>query len=185
MSNMERGALRFKFPFRSHQTLILDRFELERRQTPPLEPLRYHVVAPPGAGKTIVGIEMAIRLGDPCMVVCPNTAIQGQWAKKLDMFVPGGHAETAARLATTDASHPRWLTVLTYQILSIPEDPGEGMVDIAEGIWAELLTEGGLEEEEATGAHRPDEGGECACIPQGAGPFHEKGPGWKTGGAAG
>ena len=147
----DRGTLKFKFPFRSHQTLILDRFEQERRQTPKGEPLRYHVVAPPGAGKTIVGIEMAIRLGEPCMVVCPNTAIQGQWAKKLEMFVPGGHAETAARLATTDAARPRWLTVLTYQILSIPEDAGEGMIEIAEGIWTEALLEAGMEEEDARG----------------------------------
>jgi hypothetical protein len=107
------------------------------------------VVAPPGAGKTIVGIEMAIRLGEPCMVVCPNTAIQGQWAKKLEMFVPGGDVETAARLATTDAANPKWMTALTYQILSIPENAGDGMIEIAEGIWAETLVEGGMEETEA------------------------------------
>ncbi len=143
------GSLRFKYPFRSHQDLILNRFEEERRNTPAGEPLRYHVVAPPGAGKTIVGIEMAIRLGEPCMVVCPNTAIQGQWAKKLEMFVPGGDVETAARLATTDAANPKWMTALTYQILSIPENAGDGMIEIAEGIWAETLVEGGMEETEA------------------------------------
>lgn len=145
------GSLRFKYPFRSHQTLILERFEQEQRHSPKGEPLRYHVVAPPGAGKTIVGIEMAIRLGAPCMVVCPNTAIQGQWVKKLEMFVPGGDVETANRLATTDAASPKWMTALTYQILSIPENAGDGMIEIAEGIWAETLVEGGMEEEEARG----------------------------------
>ncbi len=146
----EVGSLHLRYPFRSHQELILDRFEEERRRTPAGEPLRYHVVAPPGAGKTIVGIELARRLAAPALVVCPNTAIQGQWVRKLELFLPEGATEQAARLATTDAAAPRWLTVLTYQILSIPEDPGESMVDIAEGIWAESLTENGtLDETEA------------------------------------
>lgn len=144
--------LHFRYDFRSHQKLILDRFEEERRRTPAGEPLRYHVVAPPGAGKTIVGLELAIRLGKPVLVVCPNTAIQGQWLKKLEMFFPEGRQETLNTLATADASSPRWLNVLTYQILSIPEDPGEGMLEIAEGIWVESMQDAqGVEEEEARG----------------------------------
>ena len=144
------SPLRFRYDFRSHQKLILDRFEEERRKTLAGEPLRYHVVAPPGAGKTIVGLELAIRLGKPVMVVCPNTAIQGQWMKKLEMFIPDANPETVRALSTTDASSPRWLNVLTYQILSIPEDPGESMVDIAEGIWVETMLDAqGIEEEEA------------------------------------
>ncbi len=143
-------ALKFRHEFRSHQKLILERFEEERKRTPAGETLRYHVVAPPGAGKTIVGLELAIRLGKPTLIVCPNTAIQGQWIDKLDMFAPDGNPETAALLATTDGMAPKWLNVLTYQILSIPEDAGESMVEIAEGIWVEtLLDSQAIEEEEA------------------------------------
>jgi len=142
--------LKFKHEFRSHQKLILDRFEEERGRTPAGETLRYHVVAPPGAGKTIVGLELALRLGKPALVVCPNTAIQGQWVRKLDLFVQDGNPDTVGLLATTDAANPKWLTVLTYQILSIPEDAGESMVEIAEGIWVESLLESqAIDEDEA------------------------------------
>lgn len=135
--------LKFKYPFRSHQEMILQRFEQERQRTPAGETLRFHVVAPPGAGKTIVGLELALRLHQPALVVCPNTAIQGQWAQKLEMFAGENTAQDMAALVSTNASVPRWLNVLTYQILSIPEDPGDCMIEIAEGIWAEALLESG------------------------------------------
>ena len=45
---------------------------------------RAWVELPPGAGKTLVGLETARRLlgdrADKAVVLGPNTAIQGQWA---------------------------------------------------------------------------------------------------------
>ena len=43
-------------------------------------PDRWWVTMPPGAGKTLVGTEVARRLGRRTVVFSPNTAIQGQWA---------------------------------------------------------------------------------------------------------
>lgn len=138
---------RFQFPFRTHQQMILDAFERERKATD-VGVLRFHVVAPPGSGKTIVGLEMAIRLGKPALIICPNTAIQGQWVNKLEMFLPKG--ETTNQWASGDASVQKFLNVLTYQVLSIPEDPGEAMLGVAEGLWVEdLLTSNGITESEA------------------------------------
>jgi superfamily II DNA or RNA helicase len=60
---------------RHYQRLALDAFEADRaagrRHT--------HVVAPPGSGKTVMGLEMARRLGAPALVLCPTAAIQAQW----------------------------------------------------------------------------------------------------------
>ncbi|HVL96849.1 MAG TPA: DEAD/DEAH box helicase family protein, partial [Solirubrobacteraceae bacterium] len=60
-----------------------DRFEADgaarRRHT--------HIVAPPGSGKTIMGLEIARRIGQPALVLCPTTAFQAQWAAR-DAGVP-------------------------------------------------------------------------------------------------
>ena len=92
--------LKFKYPFRIHQQMILDRFSQELRNKKPGEPLRFHVVAPPGSGKTIIGIELAIRLRRPSLVICPNTAIQGQWVKKLELFIPENSGVHPGEIAT-------------------------------------------------------------------------------------
>jgi len=133
--------LKFKYPFRVHQKMILDRFNQEIQRTKPGEPLRFHVVAPPGSGKTIVGIELAIRLRKPSLVVCPNTAIQGQWVEKLGMFIPENSGVRPEEIVTSQAHQPRFINVLTYQILSIPEDAGETIVELAEGFWARSIAE--------------------------------------------
>lgn len=41
---------------------------------------RAYLVLPPGAGKTMIGLEAARRLGRRSLVLVPNTAVQAQWA---------------------------------------------------------------------------------------------------------
>jgi hypothetical protein len=133
--------LKFRFPFRTHQNMILERFNRELAMKKPGEPLRFHVVAPPGSGKTIVGIELAIRLRRPSLIVCPNTAIQGQWVKKIELFMPENSPVKPHEIVTADARQPRFVNVLTYQILSMPEDAGETMIELAEGLWARSISQ--------------------------------------------
>lgn len=135
-----RDSLKFRFPMRTHQKMILDRFEEELRKKKPDEQLRFHVVAPPGSGKTIIGLELAVRLKKPALVVCPNTAIQGQWVKKLELFLPENQSAKADEYITSQSEKPHFINVLTYQILSIPEDAGETLIDMAEGLWAETMS---------------------------------------------
>lgn len=40
---------------------------------------RFHVVAAPGSGKTMVGLEMLRRLDAPALVLCPTLNIRDQW----------------------------------------------------------------------------------------------------------
>jgi len=133
--------LKFKYPFRVHQKMILDRFEQEVRKKEPNQPLRFHVVAPPGSGKTIIGIELAIRLKKPSLIVCPNTAIQGQWVKKVELFIPEDSGVRPEEIVTAQSDQPRFINVLTYQILSIPEDAGETIIELAEGFWAQAVSQ--------------------------------------------
>jgi superfamily II DNA or RNA helicase len=109
------SAWRFSGQWRRYQTLCLEAFEADcaagRDQT--------LVVAPPGSGKTVVGLEVVRRLAVPALVLCPTLTIQRQWAEKQALFGPG----------SAD------LHVLTYQSLCQTTDP-EGMLrDAAERIW--------------------------------------------------
>lgn len=73
---------------------------------------RAWVVLPPGAGKTVVGLEAARRLGHPVVAFGPNTAIQAQWASTWAEFSP------ATAPAGTDRSLAAPVTALTYQSLA-------------------------------------------------------------------
>ncbi|WP_170843161.1 DEAD/DEAH box helicase family protein, partial [Streptomyces oceani] len=91
-----------------HQTAVLDRLA----ETLATGRRRAWVVLPPGLGKTLTGLETARRLGRPVVVLGPNTAIQGQWAREWAAFRP------APPPARTDRGLNGAVTVLTYQALA-------------------------------------------------------------------
>ncbi len=106
----------FTGQWRGYQSHCLDAFEADRAAG------RHQtlLVAPPGSGKTIVGLEIVRRLGVPAVVLCPSRTIQRQWAEKQALF------------GAADAD----LIALTYQSLCQTSDP-EGMLrEAAEGMWA-------------------------------------------------
>ena len=72
-------TLHFQHPFRKYQQMIL---EVIARA----EDHKHHIVAPPGAGKTIVGLELIRRSGRPAIVFAPTTTIQRQWQEKVGLF---------------------------------------------------------------------------------------------------
>src|SRR5690606_13080698 len=46
-----------------------------------------HIVAPPGSGKTVLGLYLwAECICSPALVLSPNSAIQAQWAARTDLF---------------------------------------------------------------------------------------------------
>ncbi|MCW2757887.1 MAG: box helicase [Nocardioidaceae bacterium] len=96
---------------RRHQTLAIAALE----QAWAAERTRSLVVLPPGAGKTLLGLEAVRRLvaaGDVGrgVVLGPNTAIQGQWVAQAAQL--GLEAGTDRDLGAT-------LTALTYQSLAV------------------------------------------------------------------
>lgn len=96
----------FIHPLRRYQTLALDAFEAGRGQNRE----RCYVVMPPGSGKTVVGLEIARRLGRKTVVFGPNTAIQAQWVRQWADFAPPAPAGTSTALAAE-------VSILTYQSL--------------------------------------------------------------------
>ncbi|MFB4315462.1 DEAD/DEAH box helicase family protein [Actinomadura sp. 21ATH] len=77
---------------------------------------RAWVVLPPGAGKTLVGLEAARRLGRRTVVLVPNTAIQNQWV---------AHWARCGGEAGTDRGLSGPVTVLTYQSLAVFDPDAE------------------------------------------------------------
>ena len=93
-------------PLWPHQEKALAAFEEGRNR----HAAATYLVVPPGGGKTLIGLEAVRRLGRPAVVLCPNTAIQAQWAAQWQTaFTPPDVA------ATTSRELPTALTVLTYQ----------------------------------------------------------------------
>ena len=79
---------------------------------------RLHVVAPPGSGKTVLGLYLWAELvRKPCLVLSPNSAIQSQWASRVDLFKIKGDLESHV---STDPRKPELLTSLTYQSITLP-----------------------------------------------------------------
>ena len=114
------AALAFNGEWRSYQSQALDTLGEH------LADGRIHVVAAPGSGKTVLGIELARQLGRATLVLAPTTAIRDQWIDRIvELFLPPG-AEVHA-IASTDIADDRPVTVLTYQklfSLVAEEQPG-------------------------------------------------------------
>lgn len=85
------------------------------------EQRRLHIVAPPGSGKTVVGLYLwAEIIRRPAVVLSPTSAIQMQWAARTDLFrmEDGSAVET---FVSTDPKNPQLLTSLTYQSVTLPQ----------------------------------------------------------------
>src|SRR5207244_2598621 len=111
-------------PFRRYQLRALEAFERSRATGE----TQIHLVSPPGSGKTVLGLEGARRLGRRTLVVCPNTAIQGQWVRQWQDFQPATVA--AATVMGPDVG----LVVLTYQAIANLDDDAS-VQEHAQNLW--------------------------------------------------
>ncbi|MGB3798525.1 MAG: DEAD/DEAH box helicase family protein [Lewinella sp.] len=103
---MPLPELTFRFSWRDYQARILDRLEQYR------DDRKIHIVAPPGAGKTVLGLEIMRRLGGRALVLAPNLTIREQWIERF-------HADFGGDMdhVSIDLYAPATLTVVTYQAL--------------------------------------------------------------------
>lgn len=83
MKSMNLDNIRFKGTFRSYQQRILDAADTY------LVDGKINIVAAPGSGKTILGLELIRRLGNPCIILSPTTTIKEQWGERFkESFLP-------------------------------------------------------------------------------------------------
>src|ERR1700741_1083827 len=98
----------FQGNWRTYQARLLDRLDLY------LEDKRLHVVAAPGSGKTVFGLEVVRRINQPTLILAPTITIRNQWAERLvQFFFP--HGSLKPDWVSTDIRRPELLTIVTYQ----------------------------------------------------------------------
>ena len=49
-----------------------------------LKDKKINIVAAPGSGKTILGLELIVRLNSPCIILSPTITIRDQWADRFE-----------------------------------------------------------------------------------------------------
>ena len=103
---MSFDSLEFQFSWREYQARVLD--ELSSH----LDDGHLHIVAAPGSGKTILGLEVMRRLDKPSLVLAPSRTIRNQWIERLSLF-----GVEDPDWISTDIRRPAYLTVITYQAL--------------------------------------------------------------------
>lgn len=108
--------MQFSGTWRDYQARVLAELDAH------LEDNRLHVVAAPGSGKTVLGLELIRRLDAPALVLAPTVAIRDQWAQRLDdLFL----AAPPADQVSTDLRNPATLTLATYQALDALQRAGD------------------------------------------------------------
>ncbi len=107
-----------------------------------------YIVAPPGSGKTILGLYVwAEMVRKPALVLSPNSAIQAQWISRTSLFELDGKNEHLS----LDPKKPGLLTSLTYQSLTMVRTKGDDLEEAAIQLWLGKLIENGEAIDEASG----------------------------------
>ncbi len=101
-------SLEFKFQWRHYQDELLKNFDNH------ISDNHFHVVAPPGSGKTILGIEITRKLGKKALVLAPTLTIRNQWEDRLQSFFTENEDYKSCSF---DLKSPKDITFVTYQSL--------------------------------------------------------------------
>ncbi|NMO94375.1 DEAD/DEAH box helicase family protein [Paenibacillus lemnae] len=102
-------GITFRYSWRSYQQRILDQLDDH------LSNRHLHLVAPPGSGKTVLGLEVMLRLNRPAFIIAPTLTIKNQWADRFrELFLQTGQLP---EWVSTDIKNPAFVTVTTYQAL--------------------------------------------------------------------
>ena len=81
MEKLNFNKVQFKGTFRDYQQTVLD------NSNKYLKNGKIHIVAAPGSGKTILGLELISRLKQPALIFSPTITIKNQWKSRFEMFV--------------------------------------------------------------------------------------------------
>ncbi|WP_457310239.1 DEAD/DEAH box helicase family protein [Sphingomonas sp. UYAg733] len=103
---------------------------------------KLHVVAAPGSGKTVLGLEVLRRIGQPALILAPTIAVRNQWVDRLcRMFLPAPHDQPG--WISTSLAAPALVTILTYQALYA------ALGEAADRIEPEIIEDATVEQEAA------------------------------------
>lgn len=99
--------IQFKYPWRKYQKRVLNQLQQH------LHDNHLHVIAPPGSGKTVLGLEVMLRLNNPTLILAPTIAIRNQWIERFrELFL---QTDSTPNWISRSIKEPRFITVSTYQ----------------------------------------------------------------------
>ncbi len=100
----------FKWTFRDYQQTVLDNSKKH------LKDKRIHIVAAPGSGKTILGLELVRRQNSPTLIMSPSVTIRQQWGERfIEAYLP--ETENPDEYISYSLTSPKLITSITYQAL--------------------------------------------------------------------
>ena len=100
----------FRGKFRDYQQRVLENSKKH------LKDGKVNIVAAPGSGKTVLGLELICRLGSPCIILSPTTAIREQWGERLiELYLD--NAEDFSLVFSNDLHKIKLINSVTYQAL--------------------------------------------------------------------
>lgn len=120
----------FYYPWRTYQQRILD--ELDEH----LANRHLHLVAPPGSGKTVLGLEVMLRLNKPTIILAPTLTIKNQWEQRFtELFL---QQNKKPDWISMHIKEPAFVTITTYQSLyslyrAAEEEAAETTIEEVEG----------------------------------------------------
>ena len=101
--------IKFKYPWRPYQDRVL------KDANKHLSDGKVNIVAAPGSGKTILGLELAKRLGQPVIIFAPTVTIKNQWISKfISSFTD---FKEVPDWISTNIYDLKYFNVVTYQAL--------------------------------------------------------------------
>ena len=75
---------------------------------------KLHLVAPPGSGKTVLGLEVMLGINKATLIVAPTLAIKQQWKDRFtELFLKDEQPDWISM----DIKNPKFITITTYQSL--------------------------------------------------------------------
>ncbi len=118
--------LRFVHEWRTYQQRVLDDLAEHTADD------HLHVVAAPGAGKTVLGLEVIRRLNRKTLVLAPSLTVRNQWIHHFqELFVTAEDGKDA--LVSSSLDEPALMTVATYQSLhSAAKNRERGIADFTD-----------------------------------------------------
>ena len=103
-------TVKFYGTYRPYQQRVLDNLETF------LDNEKIHVVAAPGSGKTILGLELIKRLDQPSLILNPSIAIREQWISRfVNNFLE--NKDDANKWISNNLYDKKPIISITYQAL--------------------------------------------------------------------
>ncbi len=100
----------FRGTFRDYQQRVLDTVDNHMQDG------KINIVAAPGSGKTILGLELIRRQNSPCLIFSPTVTIRDQWGERFEgFFVPEG--EKLEKYYSSNLNKLSLLNSITYQAM--------------------------------------------------------------------